>query len=99
MIPSISVSITLTDGRTLKASTTPRDLLAVERHIGKAVGAIFRDEPPLEAILVLAHSALARTGQWTQGFDALVDQMADIGTDEVSTAPFDGAPSEGTSPS
>ena len=67
--------VSFDDGRTVEVTPTPGDLVRFERQYGFAVSKI-DDDPRMEYVMFLSWTALKRTGEFADDFEAFLDHVA-----------------------
>jgi hypothetical protein len=83
-----TIIITDTAGVKTDAKLLPIDRVMFERHFGKSVGAVAKEERE-EFLLWLAWHALKRQGTTTAEFDAWLVSVADYDTEADEMPPLD----------
>jgi hypothetical protein len=86
------VIITTTEGTTQTATILPIDRVMFERHFGKSVGAIAKEER-LEFMLWISWHAIKRQGGTALEFDGWLTSVADYDSEADDLPPLDPAAS------
>jgi len=77
------------EGDPVIVPVTPKVIVAAERHFGKGMGQLFSSENvTFEALAWAAWQAMLFAGHQVKTFDLWLDGVANIGSEDEQTVPF-----------
>lgn len=82
----MQLRIQFADGHSEEVTPAPVDLVKFERKFNMAAAAI-EDDPRVEYLMFLAWASLRRQGKVTDDFDAFLESLADIDSEDDSLTP------------
>lgn len=76
-------------GDAVSVPVTPKVIVACERHFKKGMGDLFGAESAsYEALAFAAHQAMLQSGYEVKTFDAWLDGIDEISTEDTQTVPL-----------
>ena len=85
----MTLKVVPTAGDAVTVPVTPKVIVACERHFKKGMGELFAaGSASYEAMAYAAHQAMLQSGHEVKTFDAWLDGIDEITTEEADTVPL-----------
>jgi hypothetical protein len=85
----MTLKVVPSDGDAVAVPVTPKVIVACERHFKKGMGELFAaGSASYEAMAYAAHQAMLQSGHEVKTFDAWLDGIDEISTEDTPTIPL-----------